>query len=78
MHTLLLDGFFPICTLDDRPERRRALDFRELGLPYQSDVAVTRHLAHFLSLHGTDEQPARVTHVLFNGGVFRPPCFAIA
>jgi hypothetical protein len=44
-------------------------------LPYESDVAVTRHLAHFLSLHGTGEQPARVTHVLFNGGVFKATIF---
>src|SRR5438477_50334 len=52
VQTLLLDGFFPVCTVDDRPERRRASGFRELGLPYESDVAVTRHLASFLSLHG--------------------------
>jgi molecular chaperone DnaK (HSP70) len=75
VQTLLLDGFFPVCAVDERPERRRASGFRELGLPYESDVAVTRHLAHFLSLHGTDNQPARVTHVLFNGGVFKAALF---
>ena len=75
VQTLLLDGFFPACTVDERPERRRASGFRELGLPYESDVAVTRHLAHFLSLHGADNQPARVTHVLLNGGVFKAALF---
>jgi len=75
VQTLLLDGFFPVCTVDARPERRRASGFRELGLPYESDVAVTRHLAHFLSLHGEDDHPARVTHVLFNGGVFKATVF---
>jgi hypothetical protein len=75
VQTLLLDGFFPVCTVDERPERRRASGFRELGLPYESDVAVTRHLAHFLSLHGADNQPARVTHVLLNGGVFKAALF---
>ena len=75
VQTLLLDGFFPVCTVDDRPERRRASGFRELGLPYESDVAVTRHLAHFLSLHGVDDQPARVTRVLFNGGVLKATLF---
>jgi molecular chaperone DnaK (HSP70) len=75
VQTLLLDGFFPVCTVDERPERRRASGFRELGLPYESDVAVTRHLAHFLSLHGAGDQPARVTHVLFNGGVFKATLF---
>jgi len=75
VQALLLDGFFPVCTVDERPERRRASGFRELGLPYESDVAVTRHLAHFLSLHSADNQPARVTHVLFNGGVFKATLF---
>jgi molecular chaperone DnaK (HSP70) len=75
VHTLLLDGFFPVCKVDDRPERRRAAGFRELGLPYESDVAVTRHLAHFLRQHGANGQPARVTHVLFNGGVFKARIF---
>jgi molecular chaperone DnaK (HSP70) len=73
--SLLLDGFFPICGAHDRPSRQRLSGFRELGLPYESDVAVTRHLAHFLSLHGQDGQPARVTHVLFNGGVFKAAIF---
>jgi molecular chaperone DnaK (HSP70) len=75
VQTLLLDGFFPVCKVDDRPERRRASGFRELGLPYESDVAVTRHLASFLSLHGADGHPAPVTHVLFNGGVFKATLF---
>ena len=75
VQTLLLDGFFPVCNIDDRPERRRASGFRELGLPYESDVAVTRHLASFLSLHGVDDHPAPVTHVLFNGGVFKATLF---
>jgi hypothetical protein len=69
---LLLDGFFPPCDLGDRPARRRASGFRELGLPFETDTAITRHLAEFLSLHG-EGGPARPTHVLFNGGVFKAP-----
>jgi molecular chaperone DnaK (HSP70) len=69
---LLLDGFFPVCALGDRPARQRASGFRELGLPFEPDTAITRHLAEFLSLHG-EGGPARPTHVLFNGGVFKAP-----
>jgi hypothetical protein len=72
---LLLDGFFPVCAVDDRPERRRVSGFHELGLPYESDVAVTRHLAHFLSSHGKNDRPVQVTHVLFNGGVLKAALF---
>src|SRR3954467_8985351 len=72
---LLVGGFFPDCKLDERPERRRASGFRELGLPFEMDTAITRHLAAFLSAHGEDGKPVRPTHLLFNGGVFKAAAF---
>jgi molecular chaperone DnaK (HSP70) len=63
---LVLDGFFPVVGRDARPQRRRAVGLKELGLPYAHDPAVTRHLAEFLGRHAT--QP---TAVLFNGGVMK-------
>ena len=65
---LLLNGFFPSAQLSDRPARARASGFREIGLPYEADTGITRHLAAFLnqSLAGSG-----LTHVLFNGGVFK-------
>jgi hypothetical protein len=69
---LLLDGFFPACALSDKPARRRASGFRELGLPFESDTAITRHLAAFLTAQGDAKTgPIRPTHILFNGGVFK-------
>ena len=69
---LLLDGFFPACALSDKPSQRRASGFRELGLPFESDTAITRHLAAFLTAHGDSKTgPVRPTHLLFNGGVFK-------
>jgi len=69
---LLVDGFFPRCKLADRPARQRVSGFQEIGLPFESDTAVTRHLAAFLASHGpADDEPVRPTHVLFNGGVFK-------
>lgn len=61
----VLDGFFPECGADDRPQKR-ASGLREWGLPYAADTAVTRHLAGFL-------QGRRVDAVLFNGGTLTPP-----
>jgi DNA-K related protein/Hsp70 protein len=68
---LTLEGFLPFCNLGDQPvEEKRSL-FRELGLPYVSDPAVTRHLAAFLT--GAAEQaPSGVDAILFNGGFFIP------
>jgi len=69
---LLLDGFFPRSAVADRPQRQRISGFREIGLPFESDTAVTRHLAAFLQAQGTGrDEPIRPTHVLFNGGVFK-------
>lgn len=68
--TLLVDGFFPQCALADEPAKRRASGFKEIGLPFETDTAITRHLAAFLRAHG-DGGAARPTHLLFNGGVFK-------
>jgi hypothetical protein len=68
---LLLDGFCPRCALADRPTRQRASGFQEIGLPFESDTAITRHLAAFLAAHGSADGPARPTHVLLNGGVVK-------
>ena len=68
---LLVDGFFPYCEITERSARRRASGFREIGLPFESDTAITKHLAEFLSVHGGDAGPVRPTHLLFNGGVFK-------
>ncbi len=68
---LLRDGFFPACELNDRPARQRMSGFQEIGLPFEAETAVTKHVAAFLSDNGTDDGPSRPTRVLFNGGVFK-------
>ncbi len=64
---LALEGFLPFCALNEKPKEEKRSVFRELGLPYVSDPAITRHLAAFLST--TDAQPDAI---LFNGGFFIP------
>ncbi len=73
--SLLLDGFFPVCEKDVSPARRAVSGFRELGLPFESDTGITRHLAHFLRAHGENGNLIRPTHLLFNGGVFKAAPF---
>ena len=70
---LALGGFLPPCQLSDKPQQEKQSVFRELGLPYVSDPAITRHLADFLQNspaveHGIDA-------ILFNGGFFIPSVF---
>jgi molecular chaperone DnaK (HSP70) len=68
---VILDGFFPVVPADAQPQRGARAGLHEMGLPYVSDPAITRHLAAFLknqTTHG-DAKPAAI---LFNGGVFQP------
>jgi hypothetical protein len=80
----IVDGFFPIVAADARPTTRARGGLTQLGLPYASDAAVTRHLASFLSrqagalakLHAAavGERAPKLLHptaVLFNGGVMK-------
>lgn len=68
---LLSNGFIPSCAVTDDPQRPRMSGFQELGLPYEADTAITRHIAAFLRSHGDEDAPVYPTHVLFNGGVFK-------
>lgn len=70
---LLIDGFLPKTKVDERPERGQS-GFREFGLPFASDPAMTRHLAAFLGAHGEAHGKAvKPDIVLFNGGFFASP-----
>jgi molecular chaperone DnaK (HSP70) len=79
---VLVDGFFPEVPADTEPARQRGVGLQELGLPYASDPAVTKHLAHFLHRQAEalaermqakrgKKKSAGPTAVLFNGGVFK-------
>ncbi|MFA6009728.1 MAG: Hsp70 family protein [Desulfobacteraceae bacterium] len=69
---VILNGFFPLCQPTDRPREQRRSGLRELGLAYESDPSITRHLAAFLAMNtksdGTFDIPDAV---LFNGGVMK-------
>jgi DNA-K related protein len=75
---LLEEGFLPLVGPGDRPRReQRPGALRELGLPYESDPAITRHLALFLARAAqAGGEPGggavRPDAVLFNGGFFAP------
>ncbi|TWU14360.1 Chaperone protein DnaK [Symmachiella macrocystis] len=68
--SLLLDGFFPKCDITEKPQATATSGFQEIGLPFEADTAVTRHLAAFLSAQG-DGEAVQPTRLLFNGGVFK-------
>jgi molecular chaperone DnaK (HSP70) len=64
---LALEGFLPFTERGEAPKEEKRSLFRELGLPYVSDAAITRHLNAFLE--PTGQAPDAI---LFNGGFFIP------
>jgi hypothetical protein len=70
----LTEGFLPVTAPGDVPARDRRVGLRELGLPYETEPAITRHLAGFLTRAGAahGEGMMRPDAVLFNGGFFAP------
>lgn len=74
VNQVLLDGFLPMCSLSETPVKQRSVGIREIGLSYESDPAITRHLAWFLSnQHDQSRENKLPTAVLFNGGVMKAP-----
>jgi len=67
---IVLDGFFPPVARDARPQRIRGA-LVAFGLPYERDVAITRHIAWFVARHVPEG--TRIDAILLNGGVFRAP-----
>lgn len=71
---LLIDGFFPQCSKDSVPNREPSSGFQEIGLPFESDTAITRHIAHFIAANaGDSDLSVGRLHLLLNGGVFKAP-----
>jgi hypothetical protein len=75
IESVLLDGFIPMCGSTDYPREKSKVGIREMGLPYESDPAISRHLASFLGQQaGNGDKDTDVPYpssVLFNGGVMK-------
>jgi len=75
---ILKSGFLPTTAPFEMPTRGRTTGLRELGLPYASDPAITKHLAAFLAQaaitmnNSAEQRMVRPDAVLFNGGFCVP------
>jgi hypothetical protein len=75
---ILFEGFFPLVPFGAEPTRGARVGLHEMGLPYVSDPAISRHLGAFLQRHmpagpaGAGAAAAAPEAILFNGGVFQP------
>jgi len=82
----ITNGFLPLTAPDEMPRRVHVMGLREIGLPYATDPAITKHLAMFLkqavaTMDGSGHPQSFVEKgrpmvkpdaVLFNGGFCMP------
>lgn len=74
--SLIIDGFVPLVTPQERSHLEKRLGIQQLGLPYALDARISCQLAKFLSMTGENESPTMEnfivpTAVLFNGGTMK-------
>lgn len=75
---ILVEGFFPLVTPQERSQSERRLGIQAIGLPYAQDPRVSCQLAKFLSMTGETDSDSMETFVvptavLFNGGTLKAP-----
>ena len=73
---LLVDGFIPLVSPEERSPIERRSGIQQIGLPYAQDARISCQLAKFLSMTGRSdsssmEQFIMPTAVLFNGGTMK-------
>ena len=66
--SMLLNAFVPDVPFDSQLNARRGMALSALGLPYEQEPILTKHVADFIRRHSQYGFP---THILFNGGFFR-------
>ena len=62
MDQVILDGFLPACEPSASPQKVPKAGIKEIGLAYEADPAVTRHLARFLRPAGGGRHRAPDAH----------------
>ncbi len=67
--SVLVEGFFGLYDFDQARQLTQGEGIHNVGLPYERDSSITKHLACFLSLH------PKPLYLLFNGGALKPSVF---
>lgn len=69
---LILNGFFGQYSFEEALQLRKSAGFRTMGLPYEEEPSITKHLAAFIKRAQLNKAP---DYVLFNGGAMKPSLF---
>lgn len=69
---LVMEGFFPYQDWEEAIVLKRTHGIKTLGLPYEEEPSILKHLAHFLNQHRHNIQNKWPSYILFNGGTLKP------
>lgn len=73
---ILLKGFFNQVEWEEALKLKKSSGLKTMGLPYENEPSIVKHLAHFLSQSGTQAYgPKKPGFILFNGGAMKPVIF---
>jgi hypothetical protein len=72
IEAILLEGFFGLYGWEEAIQLKKGGGIRQMGLPFENDPSITKHLASFLAKNGNGKKPSCV---LFNGGSLKPKMF---
>lgn len=76
MLKILEEGFFGQYPWEEALNARKSSGMRAMGLGYESEPSITKHLARFLKQSSGGAGKIRAPDfVLFNGGTMKPPLF---
>jgi len=68
----ITEGFFPVVSFEEcKKKAAGATGIREMGLPFEDDPCITRHIGYFIAKH-SEKLP---DIILFNGGTLKPEIF---
>jgi molecular chaperone DnaK (HSP70) len=69
------EGFFGSYPLVEALKLKKSTGLRSMGLPYEEEPSVSKHLAHFLDQAGYFNSGKGIDYILFNGGTLKPALF---
>ena len=75
LENLLLQGFFGSHAFAEAVQLTKSSGLRSMGLPYEADPSIIKHLASFLQKASSQNTPPRPDYILFNGGSMKPALF---
>lgn len=75
VEALIQNGFLEMPSSPLAVQLQRSRGLRTVGLPYEDDPSLLKHLAHFLQRSHFLEKDKGIDAILFNGGTLKPQLF---